>query len=90
MAIATAQVSVGTTATALAAYEHAGRTGNSIAVQNVDSTNAVYLGASGVTTGTGYKLTAGSSIAFDLDDGETLYAIAASGTVTIHTLRTGL
>lgn len=53
-------------------------------------TAAVYLGASDVTTATGFQLDAGEAVAVDLstvDNG--LYAIAASGTHTCHVLQSG-
>lgn len=90
MAVSAAQVSVTTTATALTTAETDSRSGESIAVTNTDASVAVYLGPAGVTSSTGYKLAAGASIGVDLDLGETLYGITASGTVVVGVLRTGV
>ena len=84
MTIATRQVSVttgagieltsGTPATAGGKYD--------IAVNNTDATNPVYIGGtSGVTSSTGYKLTAGNAISLRLEAGEKLFARATGGTV---------
>lgn len=55
-------------------------------VKNIDGSIVIYVGPSGVTAGTGYPLAAGA--AFGLNDfvGE-LWAIAASGTPTIASIR---
>ena len=48
------------------------------------STTAVYVGDAGVLTTTGYLLTQNVEYPFDLRESETLYAVAASGTVTVY------
>jgi hypothetical protein len=79
-----AQVSVGTSATLIAAAD---ADGSSVAVTLPSSATAtVYLGGSGVTT-SGYGLPTGCSVTIDLDSGESLYGIVASGTQTVHTLK---
>lgn len=90
MAVHSAQVSVGTTATALSEAETDSRSGSSIVVQNTDASAAVYLGKSDVATGTGYKLIAGASLALHLNHEESLYGVAASGTVVVHVLRSSV
>lgn len=85
MTIATRQVSVttgaaieltsGTPATAGAKYD--------IAVVNTDATNPVYLGASGVTSATGFRLAAGMTYSQRLEAGEKLYARATGGTCVV-------
>lgn len=89
MAVTSAQVTVTTSAVALSAAETDNRGGESVLVKNTDATNPVYLGASGVTTGTGYKLAAGEAVSFDLDMGEALYAVSG-GSVVVGVVRTGI
>lgn len=52
----------------------------------IKSTSAtqVYVGGAGVTTSTGYLLTQNVEYPVDLRDNETLYGVAASGTVTVY------
>ena len=58
-----------------------------IAVYNTDSTNAVYVGPSGVTSDTGYPIAAGTEKAFALAANLDLYAIAGAGnTVNVRTM----
>lgn len=90
MAVTSAQVTVGTSATALSAAETDSRSGEQLRLLNSDATNAVFIGPAGVTTATGYKLLAGATIgAIELDAGETLYGVVAAGTVVVHVLRLG-
>jgi hypothetical protein len=84
MAITSAQVSV--TAATILADRATGP--NSIVVKNPStSTASVYVGPSGVATNTGLELAPGESVGLDLGLNDQLYAIAASGTQTVHTLR---
>lgn len=69
-------VSVTDTATDLVAADLANRA--SIIVQNI-SNKSIYLGNSGVTTATGIKLNAGSSIELDVSSSVDLFAIADTG-----------
>lgn len=91
MAIDHERVSVGTSATTLgnAARDRDGFTVN---VQNPTGSGAtVYLGGSDVSTSDyGYSLAAGSEVAVDLLQGEALYGIVASGTLTVNVLRIGV
>lgn len=82
MAISSAQVSVGTTATSVLA---AGVGGGRVRVRNAGAAS-VFLGASGVTTAAGYELTTGSTVDLVLEANETLYGIVATGTQTVHVL----
>lgn len=81
MAMTSAQVSVGTTATALAQVTSP----TEVTVKNTDGTAAVFLGGSGVTTSNGLSLAAGATLGLTVD-GE-LFGIVATGTVTCHVLR---
>lgn len=63
--------------------------GSSIAVYN-NGAATVYLGESDVTTSIGYPLAAGQHYAEDLDPGETLYGIVASGTVEVRVREVGI
>lgn len=89
MAVQPDQVAVGTTATELTTAPTDTVAGQSLAIRN-KGTASVYLGGAGVTTGNGFELAAGESLSVDLAEGERLYAIAASGTVPVHVLRTGV
>lgn len=77
--IATANVAT-STAAGVAAAARAGR--RSVTVKNTDTSITVYLGGSGVTTGTGLPLLAGESIT--LETAAAVYAIAASGTPALR------
>lgn len=84
MAVTGARVTVGTTATLIA---QADADGVSVAVRNADATVSADIGGSGVVSGAGYLLLAGSSVSFDLDAGESVYGIVASGSIVAHVLR---
>jgi len=96
MAIATAAVTVATTATALAT----GGAGGSVAqvydhptVITVKPATAgqgdlVFIGGADVTTANGLPL--GGGISFDVPAGEAFYAIVASGTVAVRVLEHGI
>lgn len=89
MAVTSAQVSVTTTATLLSAVESDDRSGSSLLASNQGAVT-VYLGSDSVTTGAGFPLAAGSSMSVDLQPGESLYGIVASGTCTVAVLRVGV
>lgn len=91
MSVAHNLVSVTTTATNILAGVTDARGGSrSVSVQNVSSVT-VYLGGQGVTsTNYGFALAAGSSVSYDLDKGERLYAVVATGTASVATLHTGV
>lgn len=80
MAVSSAQITVNTTATLLATG--VGRTQVFLSPQ---SGWTVYLGPSGVTTGTGF-LPASFPGFLILTDGETLYGIMGSGSQSVHVL----
>ena len=87
MAAKGTRVSVATTATKLNAAGTDNVSGASILVRNRGAAS-VFLGASDVTTATGYELLADESLALDLN--EDVYGICASGTVACHVLETGV
>ena len=90
MAIAHAQVTVGTAATLLSAGE-VGRDGQTVLVQNPSGGSAIYLGSATVTsTNYGYLLVGGIDFAIELQDNEALYAATASGTQVVNVLRQGV
>lgn len=80
--LATGQVSVGNTATLIAAAR-AGR--KSITIINAGTTD-VYLGASGVATGTGLLLYGQKGAGITIDGGAAVYGIVASGSQTVSYL----
>lgn len=87
MAIETAAVTVATTATAIAVGGGEDRF-STITVKPAESGSAeVYVGPAGVTTATGLPL--GGGISFDLQAGEALYGIVASGTVAVRVMEHG-
>lgn len=89
MAVTSAQVSVGTTATELSAADTDTRLGQTLIVKNASAATAVFLGGSGVTTSTGLSLAAAATVTVELGQGEELYGIVAAATETVHVLRTG-
>lgn len=91
MAVTSAQVSVGTTATLLTSTTDTdANPGNEIIVANPVGGTDTYLGGPGVTTGTGLLLTGGSSIALQVNPGDALYGVVAASTNTLHVLRNGV
>lgn len=89
MALQTAQVAVGTTAVELTGVTTDRRADSSIAVQ-APAAATMYIGAAGVTASTGWPIAAGQTLAVDLQSGERLYGVLASGTGTAYVLRTGV
>jgi len=60
-----------------------------IIIQNTDSTNAIYVGTSAVTSSTGIKVAAGASLSIDAVSAPValaLNAISASGTPVVNIL----
>lgn len=88
MAIATQQVPVGTTVVRLDPLSAAQVQRGSCLVRN-RGTAAVYLGGPTVTTVNGFQLDAGEALPVDLQPADALYAIAASGTHTVHVMEVG-
>jgi hypothetical protein len=90
MAITHGVVSVGATATLLSAAE-AGRDGQTVLVQNPTGGVNVFIGGTGVTSASyGYLLVGGSAFAIDLQAGEGLYGVVASGTQSVSVIRQGV
>ncbi len=57
-------------------------------VKNKDASIVVYVGKTGVTAATGYRLGAGEQVALEFDESTPeLYAVAASGTPSVMVLR---
>jgi hypothetical protein len=85
-------VSVGTTATLLATPAvptYVASSQSSFCLQNVSDAD-VFLGGSGVTTSAyGHKLAAGESISLDLNYGDGIYAIVATGSKSVAVLEVG-
>lgn len=86
MAIDSAAVSVGTTATVVHTFASEIE---SIVVYNNGSAT-IFLGSSADTTSTGFPLAAGASLALKGSVGEVLYGIVASSTVEARVLRQGI
>lgn len=83
------QISVGATATVIKAAPSAGHYRHSILIKNTDTTNTVYIGASGVTTGTGFPLKPGETMTLDRNYAA-VYGICAGGiTVVVAYLEEG-
>jgi hypothetical protein len=76
------QTSVAASAHKLPTTTLSGR--RTVLIRNTDKTNSVFLGASGVTTSTGFELVAGAAVVVpaSLD----VYGITASATVRVDTL----
>jgi hypothetical protein len=58
-------------------------------ILNTDSTNAIYVGGSIVSSSIGVSVTHGNSLSVSLFSGNSLYAIAAAGTPVVAVLQTG-
>lgn len=82
-------VSVTTTATALNSTPTDSVSGSAILVHNVGAAS-VYVGGSGVTTAQGEPVAAGERLTVDLNFGESLYGIVATGTVECRVLEVGV
>jgi hypothetical protein len=90
MSLAHERVSVGTTATQLSS-NYSGKDGQTVSVQNPSASVTVYLGGEGVTTTSyGFALAPLSDMSIDLQDGEKLFAVVASSTLTVNVLRQGV
>jgi hypothetical protein len=92
MALAHERISVGTAATKISS-DFAGKDGQTLLIQNPSASVVVYLGGEGVTT-TSYGYALGgvtvSDMSIDLQNGETLFAVVASSTLTVNVLRQGV
>lgn len=54
-----------------------------IVIENLDATNNVYLGDSGVTSSTGTRLAPGASLTRNVVGNDSEYAISTGGTVAV-------
>lgn len=92
MAISGRRVTVTTSPTQLNTPPTDGTHGSSILVSNPsDSGGAIDLGGATVTTGAGTELQAGGETPLlVLGQGDDLYGVAASGTVIVDVLETGI
>jgi hypothetical protein len=59
-------------------------------IQNLDATNAIWVGGSNVSATDGVKVAAGATLAGYLFSGDSLYVIAGAGTPTAAVLVTGV
>lgn len=77
----TAQQTATSSAVALAAQSLS----NGVVLTNLStSTNDLYVGPSGVTSGTGYKLIPGQSISFGVTNTNAIYVIAPTGSPILN------
>jgi hypothetical protein len=88
VSVSSQQVSVTTTATRLDPTTDGTIPKGSCLIQNKGSAS-VWLGNSTVTTANGFEFVAGAAATADLGSGDALYAVAASGTVSVHVLEIG-
>lgn len=88
MAVDGRRVTVGTSATRLDTADTDSVSGKSITVK--PDTTAIDLGDDTVTSGSGFEVAGDATLTVDLASGEELYGIAASGTVTVHVLESGV
>lgn len=87
------QVSVGTDAVTLdSAYSAGAGSGpQSILVRNAGASSVwIERNNPDVDSSTGFELEAGAAVSLVLKSSERLYAVADSGTVTVHVLETGV
>lgn len=92
MSVYTSRPSVGITATLIApAHSASGdnQAGCSVMLYNPGPAD-VLVGNASVTTSIGLTLPSGASMQADLEDGEVLYGIVATGSQTVHVLETGV
>lgn len=89
MTLRSAQTTVDTTAGGTR-IDGTGGAGAFILIKN-QGTIAVYVGPSGLTTSTGFKLDAGESLSLDSVRGDdALYGITGSSSTTVHVLQAGV
>lgn len=87
MSVQASTVTVGTTATLLASPATTDSDGISV---QFTPPSTIYIGGAGVTSSTGYALTAGVEYNYDLRAGDALYAAVAASTVAVPVFCTGL
>jgi hypothetical protein len=89
MAIKHGLVNIGTTATLLVETS-VGRDGQTVLIQNPANGVNVFIGGEGVTASSyGAICASGASFSIDLKNGETLYAVVATGSQTVSVMRQG-
>lgn len=82
MSFTTQQVAVGTTQVALTTNIR-----SDVTMVN-QGTGDVFIGLTGVTTTTGFKLTPGAGVSLDMLAGQgVLYGISAAGTNSVHVIQ---
>lgn len=91
MAVVAARVLVGTTPVALRRAEPAWHEQSQTVAVAVpaDAPGPVYVGGPGVTAADGWPVAPGGTVEVDLGAADALWAVAASGTVTVACLWTG-
>lgn len=80
-------VSVGTSATVLNPTTDGNQGFSSLLVQPQSGT--IYVGGAAVTTGTGFPVGPGATLAIDVDNAETVYGVAAAAT-SVNVLQTSI
>jgi hypothetical protein len=85
MAFKTSRVTVGTTATAL----NSSAASMTVISVKVPTGSTLYVGGKDVTSATGWPVDGGTIGTFDLELGEMLYAVVASGSVVVPVLLGG-
>lgn len=82
------RITVATTATAIFTPTNGAAVDRKSAIiKNPAGGQSVFLGGSGVTTGTGYELESGDIVDVSLLHGDTIYGIVAATTQVVHVLR---
>lgn len=90
MAVSGRRVTVTTTATRLDTADVDTQAGSRLTLRNADAAVTVDLGASDVTSGAGYGLTAAAVVELVHGSDEAVYGIVAAGTVVVHVFETGV
>lgn len=83
MAITTSQVVVGATEASLVT---ASSTYNNVTIRNTHATDALFVGATGLSTSTGYSIAAGSALQVSLPPSTALFGIRGANAITATVL----
>lgn len=95
MAFSSAQASVTTSAAVVTSATDTGGSGDDwaakhVLIRNITNTSTIWIGGSNVAANTGTALlTTDTGLAFDLEPGESVYAVSPAGTQTISVLTSG-
>lgn len=91
MAIKTARVTVGTSATNLTPSPDAGGSAwaQSVMIRNSSDATSLLVGGSDVTASTGFEVPPGETFTADLE-ADALFGVVASGSVVVHVLQSGV